>query len=450
MKIILATFLLIFVALGTAWSQSDDAAPSSTPMGRAAVNGDTGSLAFSSEENQNLLSGGLNLSSTYDDNAFLTNSAKQAGNVGHMISPYITITEVRPRAQFMFNYTPGFTWNQRLSQRFQADHSVGLNFQYRLTERLTARVHENFQDMSTSFDPIAQNPSLPGGNILHQPNQSVITPLAKQLMNVSDLDLIDQVGEATTIGISGSFNMLKYSNREDASNVQLFNNQLWSADAFCSHQLSHKQSIGVTYTLQKIATFGSTREHTTSSSAVIFYTFLPSAHTMLSFFAGPDRVTVNDQFKFSFGPFVIPISETHSRWLVDEGMTFAWQGQRTSAQLNFIHHISDGGGLTGAVQLYSALAGLRRQLSANWTVDLGVTYGNNNPLSKQYGNAFSGISGTIGVDRNLGEHFTVAMRYGRARQRYQIYGLANTPGNSPNHNIGAITLSYRFSRPLGR
>lgn len=451
MKVMLLISLLLTGMLGTGWSQADETAQSSSPTPwRATVNGDTGSLAFSAEaERINLLSAGLAVSSVYDDNAFSTNS-NRISNMGYMVAPTISIMEARTRVFWNFAYNPAFGWNQRMSPRSEADHNLDSTFQYRITERLTARVHENFRHSDSSFNEINTNPLLPSGNVLHQPNQSVVTPLTKQLMNVTTVDLIDQVGEGTAIGATGNFTKLNYSNTSADSREQLFNSESWSADGFYSHDISRRQSIGATYTLQKIATFGQIRQHTATQSIVLFYNISPISHLTLSFFAGPDHATVINKFFYAFGPFLVPVSQTRSSWLVDEGMTAAWQGQRTSAQLNFIHHVSDGGGLTGAVHIYSAGAGLRRQLTERWIGEIGVNYGDNNPLSHLYGNAFSSVTGTLGIDRQLGDRFSVAMRYGRAIQRYNNYGGASSYGHSANHNIGSITLAYHFSHPLGR
>jgi hypothetical protein len=439
---LLIACLLTFMT-GTLWSQADE------PQWLATVNGDLGNLAFSSEaEKINILSAGLVLSSSYDDNAFSTNT-NRVGNVSYQVSPSISITEARRRVFWMFNYNPGFDWNQRLSQRYSASHNLDFNLQYRLTERLTARIRESYLDSSIAFTDINENSLLPGGNILQQPNQSMITPLAKRITSVTSLDLIEQIGEGTSVGASGKFNKLNYHESGTVSSIPLFNNESWSASAFYNHNLSPRHAIGVTYSLQKIATFGQIREHVETQSVMLFYTVKPTSSMKLSFFAGPNRTTVNDKFMLMFGPFLFPVSRTHSQWLVDEGMTFAWQAQRNSAELNFIHHVTDGGGLTGAVQLYGVTAGFRRQLSAAWTADLGLNYGQNHPLGRAYGNAFSNAMGTIGVDRKLGDHLTAGIRYGRGTKTYASTSVSSY-GNSANHNWAWITVAYHFSRPLGR
>jgi len=440
------TILLLSLAV-PAWTQDEASQPSQSAW-HPALNGDTGSLAFSGEsETVNQLSGGVTLSTTYDDNAFSSNTDR-VSNLGYGVMPNLSITEVRARTLWSLNYNPGFTWNQRMSTKYSASHNLDFNGQYRLTEHLSARLHDNFVNQNSSFNLVNQNSLLPGGNVLSQPNQSVITPLVKQLTNTTNADLEDLIGENTNIGVSGSFNKLNFQEKS-SSPITLYNNESWSGAAFYAHRLSARHSVGVNYTFQDFLTFGQMRERSQSQSVVLFYTFTPNPGVKFSIFAGPDYSVTNSQFQLNLGIFTIPINHTESMWLADEGANFSWQGQKTSARIDLIHHVTDGGGLTGAVQIYSGTLGLRRQISKTFTGDLALNYGDNNPLSHTFGSAFSGYGGSIGLEKVIGDHVSVAMRYGRAYQRYGQYG-AGTANSSADHNQALVTVNYHFSRPLGR
>jgi hypothetical protein len=440
------TFILVLCA-AQSWSQSDSSQSNNPPPYHPSVNGDSGSLAFSSEaERINLLSGGFTLSSTYDDNAF-SSPKDPIGSVGYMVMPNLSIVESTARTRWALNYNPGFIWNQRGSSQYQADHNLDFNSQYRVTERLTARIHENFVDESSSFDELNQNPLLPGTNVLSQPNPSVLTPLTNQKFSITNADLVDQTGEATNIGASGNFNKLSFQDTISGP-VQLLNNESWGGDAFCSHYFTARQSLGVTYTFQNIATFGEILEHAQTQSMLLYYTVNLRPGVTLSLFSGPDHTITKDQFAYDLGPVAVPITQHQSMWLADEGATFGWQGQQTSVRIDLIHHVTDGAGGTGAVQLYSAVAGVRRQLSRAWTGDIALNYDHNNPLSHYFGNAFADYVGSAGLDRTIGEHFSVAVRYGRYFQRFEAFGT-NSSNYSANHNRAWVSFSYHFSHPLG-
>lgn len=440
------TLLLLSVAL-PACSQ-EEASQTSQSAWHPALNGDMGSLAFSDEsETVNQLAGGVILSTTYDDNAFSSNTDR-VSNLGYGVMPSLSITEERARSLWTLNYNPGFMWNQRMAPQYSASHNLDFNGQYRLTEHVSARIHDNFVRQNSSFNLVNQNPLLPGGNVLSQPNQSVITPLVNQLTNTTNADLEDQIGENTNIGLSGSFNKLDFQEKSN-SPITLYNNESWSGAGFYAHRLSPRHSIGATYTFQDFLTFGQMRERSQSQSIVVFYTFSPKAGVKFSVFAGPDHSVTNSQFELNLGLFTVPINHTESMWLADEGANFSWQGQKTSARIDLIHHVTDGGGLTGAVQIYSGTLGLRRQISKTLTADLALNYGDNNPLSHMFGSAFAGYSGSVGVEKMMGDHISVATRYGRAYQRYGAYG-AGAANSLANHNQAWVTVNYHFLRPLGR
>lgn len=447
MKHNLAVMFILVLCAAQSWSQADSSQVNSPPPYHPSVNGDSGSLAFSSEaERINMLSGGVTLSTTYDDNAF-SSARNPIGSVGYMVIPNLAIVEATARTRFALNYNPGFVWNQRGSSQYQSDHNLDFNSQYRVTERLTARIHENFVDESTAFNEANENPLLPGTNVLSQPNPSVLAPLASQLVSVTDADFVDQIGEATNIGTSGNFNKLRFQDSTSGP-IELLNNESWGGDAFYSHYFTARQSLGVTYTFQNIATFGQILEHAQTQSMLLYYTVNLKPGVTLSLFSGPDHTITRDQFSYDLGPVTVPINQHQSMWLADEGATFTWQGQQNSVRINLIHHVTDGAGGTGAVQLYSAVAGFRRQLSRAWTGDIALNYDDNDPLSHYFGNSFADYVGSVGVDRMVGEHFSAALRYGRYFQKFEAYGT-NSSNYSANHNRVWISFSYHFSRPLG-
>src|SRR5215469_3002491 len=444
--------VLILALVASGWSQSvDSAPPEQSPLPwQPTVNGSSGSLAFSWElERTNLLSGGLTLNATYDDNA-LPSSPSRVGSIGGSVMPNISIAETRDKMQMSLNYSPGFALNQRLPQRSSSDHDLDFDFFYRIAERLAMHVEDSLVDTNSSFQHFDLNPTSPGGNVAQQPNNSTITPLSHQLTSISNLDVMYQVSEATTAGVSGSFNKLSFADvlEGGGSAANLMDDESWSAGAFYSYRLSPRNTLGATYTLRRISTFGDIREHATSQSVLTFYRLQLRSRMTLTFFVGPDHVSTNDRFLY-LGFF--PVSVNQRRWTADEGATWGWEGQRTSSQISFLHHVTDGGGLTGAVQLYSATAGLRRQLSAGWIGEAGLNYGKNDPLGFQYfGSAFWSITGTAALNRTIGEHFELGVHYGRAFQGYPGNPGPTVQALSNNHNLGWVSLGYHFAHPLGR
>ena len=403
------------VASGTSTSASP-----MTPWLPNAVNGETGSLDFlSSGERSNWVSAGISMMSTYDDNA-LSSSSQKVGNFGYMISPDISLQENRTRTALSFAYSPGFTMNQRLSPRYNAAHNLNLNFQYRLTEHLTARLHDGLLYGTTSFDRASGPDSLVGNNVLHQPNQAIVTPLTNQLTNYTGLDLIDQVGESTMVGASGTFSTLHFLGSPSTPDVTLANSQGWSGDVFYSTRIFARHSIGFTFSHQNLATYGDIGERADSNSLLLFYTFYVKPRLSISFFGGPNH-SVN---RMSDGK--------QSQWLLDAGATVGWQGLRTSLQLGAIHHVSDGGGLTGANRTYSVTFGVQRQVTRNLSTNFDLSYSHNSPLGQLGGNSFYAVNGTAGIERTIAQKVSVALMYGRNQQNFNSPVFASN--TLANHN----------------
>jgi hypothetical protein len=430
---------------GAARNTSSDAvaansSPSASPMTPwlpNAINGETGSLDFlSSSERSNWVSAGITVSSTYDDNALSTNNQK-VGNVGYMVAPEISLQESRTRSSLGLSYSPGFTFNQRLSPNYDAEHNLNFNFSYRLTERLTARFHDGLVYGTTSFDKMTESQFALGENVLHRQNDAVITPLTNRLTNSAGVDLVDQIGETTMIGASGNFSRLHFLGTPSNSSVVLSDNQMWSADAFYSTRVSRRNSIGFTYTHQNLQTYDGIGQRVDSDSLLLFYTVYVKRGVSLSFLGGPNYTTVRTQSN----------TTKQLQWVPEAGTTLGWQGLRTSFQAGAIYSVTDGGGLTGAVRSYSVNAGLRQQFTRQWSANVGLNYSYDDPLGSSAGNTFYAVNGTAGIQRTIAQRVSIALMYGRDHQSFNNKLIVTNP--LADHNRGWVSISYHFSHPLG-
>jgi outer membrane protein assembly factor BamA len=106
------------------------------------------------------------------------------------------------------------------------------------------------------------------------------------------------------------------------------------------------------------------------------------------------------------------------------------------------------GGLQGAVRGESASATIRTRLSKLWDVGLGFFYDNNSLLAQQLSttNGHS-VSGTVSFHGQLAQNLGIDVGYMRLHESY-----ASLPTLSvlPNTNRVWLSLSYQFTRPIGR
>jgi hypothetical protein len=111
--------------------------------------------------------------------------------------------------------------------------------------------------------------------------------------------------------------------------------------------------------------------------------------------------------------------------------------------------ISSGGGLIGAVKADSATVSLRQQMTRNLSGSIAGGYAQSDVLGSALVGNDNGhtITATASLQQQLGERINLQLGYTRLREDYSgVAVLAKTPDT----NREFVSISYRFSRPLGR
>jgi hypothetical protein len=127
----------------------------------------------------------------------------------------------------------------------------------------------------------------------------------------------------------------------------------------------------------------------------------------------------------------------------------SWQGRLSSVAVSYSHMISGGGGLIGAVKMDSANASIRQQLTRTLSGSVSGGYAQNNVLASAVAGASNGHtwSGTASAQQQFGQHLNVQLGYTRL---HQVYSGVAVLATTPNTNREFVSISYQFSRPLGR
>ena len=127
-------------------------------------------LTFSSENaRSNFLTGGLQLGVGFDDNA-LSTSDHQVSDISYLVLPHIEIGQTRERWKWDLAYNPGFTVNQRFSQRNQTAQNLNFALDYRLSPHVALQLSDNFDKTNNLFSGLLGNPLAPGPGPIQQPN----------------------------------------------------------------------------------------------------------------------------------------------------------------------------------------------------------------------------------------------------------------------------------------
>jgi hypothetical protein len=401
------------------------------------VSGQAYPIEMSSQERSNYLRGGFAFTSAYTDNALAGLGSTPVSDVSFSIAPTIALDETTSREHLTLTYAPGFTFYRRLSGLDAADHNASVNFSYRLSPHVTFSATDGFQKTSSVFNL----PDLSAAGVgagAEGPNFSVIAPIADVLSNSGNAGLAYQFALNQMIGASGTFTNMHYPNQAQVPG--LYDSSSQAGLAFYALRVSRRQYAGATYQYQRLLSYptGYTNE-TRTHAALLFYSVYPAKGLSMSFFGG---------YQYSDTVQASPFLQS-KQWTPAGGASLSWQGRWNSVALSYMHVISSGGGLIGAVQLDSAMASVRQRITKSLNASVSGGYAQNDILGGSLLGQTNGhsVSGTASVQQQFGQHLNFQLGYSRMRQDYsgvQVLAL------NPNTNREFVSISYQFARPLGR
>lgn len=395
-----------------------------------------------SEERSNYLRYGLSFTSAYTDNVLGESGGAPISDISYSIAPNMELDVTTSRLHWMASYTPGFTFYQSTTARNEADHRAAIDFQYRLSPHVMVSARDGFWKSSNVFNQadLASTGGVSGGTQLENP--SVIAPIADQLSNSGYVGLTYQFALNGMIGANGTFTNLYYPNPEQVPG--LFDSSSQSGSAFYSLRLAKVHYFGVIYQFQRlIAHPSNSLSETQTQAGMLFYTFLPSPHFSLSLFGGPQYADTVQPTLSSQGP----LPEVHTLTPA-AGASVNWQGRLTTLALSYAHMVAPGSGLAGAVHLDSATVSLTRRLTGMLSGSVTGGYSQNEYVGSQLlGNNGHSIYEAVSLQRQLGQRVSVQLGYTHLHQSYPGVDVLSA---TPDINRGSVSISYQFSRPLGR
>jgi hypothetical protein len=402
------------------------------------VSGEAYPLWLGSEERANYLRGGVTFSTAYSDNVLGATSATPVSDLSYSVWPTISLDETTSRLHAALTYAPGFTFYQRTSAYNEADQNLSFDLQYRLSPHVTVSLRDSFQKSSNVFNQPDQGLAGAVSGSAQEANDSVIAPLADRLDNNGIAGITYQFSANAMIGASGTFTNLHYPDPTEVPG--LYDAASRGTSAFYSYRLSRQNYIGVTYQFQELLSYPApVTNETQTHGAFLFYTYYPSRRFSFSLFGGPQYYSAGPQYA-GVGLANVPAAQS---WSPAGGASLDWQVQHSSVAVSYLHSVSGGGGLIGAVELDSANASVRQRIARNLSASLAGTYANNGVLavSALGGHSFSG---SASLQRQFGQHVNLQAGYTRLHQNYSFVEA------NPDTNREWISISYQFARPLGR
>jgi hypothetical protein len=449
---------LLWLSAVPLWAQVDNTIPVPAVTGVQSnddrmttpppVSGADYPVRFTSETPANYLRGGLTFDSAYSDNVLTSAAGNPLGDLSFSIWPTIAIDQTRPRLHWRLSYAPGFTFYRRFDSRNEADQNVALDFEYQLTPHLTLTLRDAFQESSSAFNSPDQSLTGAVSGSAQGSNNLVVAPLTERLYNNGNAGITYQFAPNGMVGASGTFTNLHYPNPAEVSGTNpaqgnpaqlfgLYDASSRTGSAFSSVRFSKKHYIGVAYQYDDLFSFptGLTTE-TRTQSVFLFYTFYATPAFSVSLFGGPQYSRTSEITQ--------PASQM---WSPTGGASLNWQARRTAVALSGSHIVSGGGGLIGAAESDMATLSVRQKIAKNLSAALDGAYANRTaiPLVSLPNMNGHSISGDVSLERRVGQHFAARAGYTRLRQRYDDVVVI-----SPNTNREWVSISYEFTRPLGR
>lgn len=435
------TFVLLMS--GTVWAQVRSPVNPTPSRGTARmatpppISIDAYPIEVGSEVRSNYLSGGVTVKAAYIDNLY-PGTGVSLHEKTYTILPTISLDQTTARQHRAFIFSPGFTLYRPTSDLDQTDLGAILRYQYRLAPHATISIRDSFTKSSTSFGGAESFAQGTVSGTLPSTVPGIISPFAERLTNSAAAQLTFQFSRDGMIGASGKFLKLHYPNPEQVSG--LYDSDERGGSAFYNRRIFGSQYIGAYYRYAKVFAYPENADsETQTQTAYAFYTIYPKHGFSISFAAGPQYYDV-----------VQTSLATAKEWEPVATASIGWRGSKTSFAAGYAREIAAGGGLLGAYRSNSADASARWRVLRRWTVGASSNYAINKSVGPRLPGAFQGghsVSGSATVEHSIGRQLNLQFQYDRLHRSYN--GVL-TGSNNPDSNRGVVSLSWNFSRPLGR
>jgi len=387
----------------------------------------------------NYLSGGINITQIYTDNAALTPSGS-VHDLSYSIGPHLAFAHSTPRLSYSAGIFAGFLVNRTLSERNQASQTGSVDLSYGISQFTTVRLSDSFSNTMGLWSGAEAGGSLEpstGIGALQQPNPSLLT-FGGYRSNSALGELSHQFSLNSVGGIRGTHTYTSFPNSATSPLVgTLFGGQSYSAEAFYNHRFNLRHWVGVTLRADRFDIDRSIGR-TDMLSAIFLYGLAIRPNISLSLFAGPElsMTALPQGFPAPVPPF------SRRLWTPTAGAVFSYLRPRTGVTASVVHGISNNAGLASAVTLSTVEGTVTRQLSQFWEGGVSFEYTRNEPLvpSQRIGT----YSAEVQLTAHLRNNIAVSGGYGRDENQALSTGVRATADRV------WVSFSFNFLRPLGR
>jgi hypothetical protein len=398
------------------------------------------------ESRSNFLRAGITVSGGYVWNLDPSTGLADINEATYLVQPALALDRTTGRFHSTLTYNPAFAWYQMPSVVRTTSHGLTADLQWHLAPYVNLRVSENFLKTSTAFDQILPSFQSSVGGSTQLLSPGIVGLYEPQMSTATSASMTWQYGRNNMVSGSGWMNTVEYT---DSSRAGGFNNtNARGAAGSWTHRLGLRHYVGgiYQYTTTRAEPVVSTQigtSQTQMNSVLGFCTVFLTAHFSLSLQGGGEHTSIIEQ----------PFFPDYRAWKPAGTASLGWQGDHSSFAVGYGRVVTAGSGLLDAYTTNTVDASGRWQLTPSWTVELNGHYSSiSNLVPDTWANAIrrghSG-SGTAALERRLSPNLTLSGSYSRVNQSWRNVGGAPFSAN-PNGDRVLVSLSYTFSRPIGR
>jgi hypothetical protein len=387
----------------------------------------------------------LAVGARYDDNAQLGLPVRRS-DIGYNFSPSLAFVQTLRRVDWGVSYGPGVDVSQHRLFADQFTNDFGGHVTWFLSKHQIFSAQQNYILSTDPFQQFGSQPftTIPGPIV--SPNQSIFLSNFRRTSSLSQAQYSYQLSAHTTFGMGGSFDLERYRNTSaSGASMPLINSQIASGQAYLSHQFSARNQLGFQYGAQ-VLKFQQADARTTTHTFSIFDELKLSPNSSLTVYGGPEYSLTSNQVELNAGFFLVIIPVKANTWSWSGGGIYTLRGQRGAMVLNYSRRVSDGGGLTGAVELDGGSADFSWKLTQNWSWILNLAAADDQLLAvKSSQDEMRTYSATFGLSRRIFRNMSMNLFFERLNQVGSIVGFA-----SGNHDLAGMSFEYNFVKPVGR
>lgn len=393
----------------------------------------------------NIFSASFQAGVRFDDDAVVRSTTKLS-DIDYSFRPNFAVVQTFQRFDYGLTYSPGLDISEHGYFGNQFTNAFSGHFTWLLSKHSSFSVQENYILSTDPFQQYGSQPFATAPGPVVAPNPSVFLTNVRRTSNFSQAQYSYQPAQHTTLGLSGNYGLSHYGNTSSSpTNATLLGFQIVSGQAYVSQQITSRNQLGVQYSGQ-ILKFQGANARTTTHSFSIFDQVRLTQNTSFTVYAGPQYSLIFNQAALNLGFAIleIPLRENTLSW--SGGAIFQMTRRRGAMILNYSHGVSDGGGVSGAVDLNAGSARFNWKLSPNWNAKMDLAAADNQLLGVKTGAVeLRTYSATVGFGRRIYRNVSMNLYFERLNQSGDIAGLS-----TGNHDLAGVSLSYDFSRPIGR